>query len=83
MVQERVVVGIDVSKARLDVAVGSTGDPWSELNDSEGITRLVGRLQALSVDLVIVEATGGQQDALAGALAAAGLVRPARAQTRR
>jgi transposase len=70
---EFIVVGIDVSKARLDVAVGSQGEPWSEPNNPEGIARLVGRLAGLSVGLVVVEATGGQQDSVAGALAAAGV----------
>lgn len=34
---------------------------------------MVGRLAGLSVGLVVVEATGGQQDSVAGALAAAGV----------
>ena len=36
-----IFVGIDVSKARLDVAAGETGRPWNERNDMDGITRLV------------------------------------------
>jgi hypothetical protein len=36
--------GVDVSKARLDVAVRPTGERYSVVNDPEGIDTLVGRL---------------------------------------
>ena len=41
MKPEMVYVGIDVSKARLDIAVRPGGDKWSEANDDAGIGRLV------------------------------------------
>ncbi|MNT00024.1 Transposase [compost metagenome] len=73
MDQSGIVVGIDVSKARLDVALRPSGETWSVSNDEPGIASLVERLAPLEVSLVILEATGGQQDAAAAALAAAQL----------
>lgn len=52
-------IGIDVSKARLDVAVGEKGPAWSETNNVEGIARLLQRLVALQPQLIVVESTGG------------------------
>lgn len=52
-------VGIDVSKARLDVAVGEKGPTWSETQDAEGIGRLIRRLVELDPVLVVIESTGG------------------------
>jgi transposase len=66
-------VGIDVSKARLDVACRPQGRAWQCANDSEGIAALVERLLALNPALVVLEATGGYEAPLAAALAAAGL----------
>ena len=39
-------VGVDVSKARLDVAVRPAGELFSESNDERAISRLVKRLAA-------------------------------------
>jgi len=64
-------VGIDVSKRQLDVAVLPTGDAWQAPNTEEGISDLVGRIQALGSTLVVVEATGGLEWPLVGALGAA------------
>jgi transposase len=55
----QVVVGIDVSKAQLDVALRPTDDCWHVGNDESGITSLVERLQAVQPTLVVREATGG------------------------
>ncbi len=54
-----VFIGIDVSKAHLDVAVLSSGETWQEPNDEAGIAHLVGRVRALGPTLVVLEATGG------------------------
>ncbi len=59
-------VGIDVSKERLDVAVRPTGETWQVPYDAEGISSLTGCLRDLAVHLVVVEATGGMELALAG-----------------
>jgi len=52
-------VGIDVAKARLDVAVGQDGEYWQAGNDERGIRRSVERLLALQPCLVVLESTGG------------------------
>lgn len=73
MTTPEVWVGIDVAKAQLDIAVRPSGQGWRAGNEEEGIGQLVARLQALSPALVVLEATGGWEHAVAGALAAAGL----------
>jgi transposase len=65
-------VGIDVSKAQLDVALGDNEGTFSIANDEHGIRELLKRLTP-GVDLVILEATGGLEVAVAGALATAGI----------
>ena len=64
-------VGIDVSKDRLDVAVRPTGETWQVAYDAEGISSLVGNLRELVPQLVVLEATGGMELAVAGELALA------------
>jgi transposase len=66
-------VGIDVSKAALDVALRPEGEPWRCANDERGITDLVGRLRPLSPELIVLEATGGLERLAVAALALAGL----------
>ena len=64
-------VGIDVSKDRLDVAVRPTGETWQVPYDAEGISSLAGNLRELVPQLVVLEATGGMELAVAGELALA------------
>jgi transposase len=66
-------IGIDVSKAHLDVAVRSGPDPWQVENEEAGIATLVARLHELAPMLIVCEATGGYESALVAALAAAAL----------
>ena len=66
-------VGIDVSKDCLDVAVRPTGEAWQVPYDSQGSSDLVDRLGELAPQLVVLEATGGIEMALAGELAASQL----------
>jgi transposase len=66
-------VGIDVSKARLDVAVRPAPESWQVMNEEAGIASLVDRLAALTPALIVCEATGGYESALVAALAAAQL----------
>jgi transposase len=65
--------GVDVSKARLDVAVRPTGERYSLANEPEGIDALVGRLEEAGPELVVLEATGGFERPAAAALAASGI----------
>ncbi len=60
-----VFVGIDVSKETLDVAVRPSGERWRTTNDERGITELVSRLRPMGATLVVMEATGGYETALA------------------
>jgi transposase len=66
-------VGIDVSKDRLDVHLRPSGEAFSVSRDGKGLDELCGRLLALSVALVVLEATGGFETTVAAALAGAGL----------
>lgn len=74
-------VGIDVSKARLDVAVPG-GRVWQVDNTPDGIARLVQQMAEMQPELIVVEATGGYQRNVVDALFHAGLsvavVNPAR-----
>lgn len=68
-----VFVGIDISKARLDVALRPAGSPFTVPHDDAGIATVVARLGALAPVGIVVEATGGLEVLLSGALATAGL----------
>jgi transposase len=70
---DALVVGIDVSKDRLDVHVLPSGDAFFESNDAAGVERLVAGLAKRSPVLVALEATGGFEMLAAAALSAAGL----------
>src|SRR5919197_2866436 len=69
----QVFVGIDVSKAQLDVALRPTNDCWHVNHDAAGIAGLVERLRTVQPTLVVLEATGGLAVPVTGALADAGL----------
>lgn len=71
MNHEGVVVGVDVSKAKLDVAVEPGGRQWEVDNSDAGCEALAGRLKELKASLVVMEATGGLEALAAGVLAAA------------
>ncbi len=66
-------VGIDVCKARLDVAVGETGAQWNVDNRQVGIGELVERLKQLAPRLIVLESTGGLEHPAFLALGRAGL----------
>src|SRR3981189_3350372 len=70
---DRIIVGIDVSKDRLDVAVRPSGEAFAVSRDAAGVEQLVARLRKLSPHLVALEATGGFETVVAAALGAAGL----------
>ena len=63
-------VGIDVAKARVDVAVCPADEVWGVTNDEAGIRQLVSQLKALEPALVLLEASGGLELPLVAALAA-------------
>lgn len=67
------LIGIDVAKAELVVAARPSGDRWTVANDERGVRTLVDRLQRDTPELVVLEATGGYELLVVGALAAAQL----------
>jgi transposase len=74
----RVYVGVDVSKDRLDVCLRwsepeSREELFAVAHDEAGIDTLVSRVLEEPPMLVILEATGGFERAVVGALAAEGL----------
>ena len=71
--EQPVVVGIDVSKAELAVAVYPSGEAWTCATTPAALATLVARLTALAPTLMVLEATGGYEMPVAGACAAAGL----------
>lgn len=73
MSAEPVFVGIDVSKASLDVAVHRPATRWTVDYTEATLTPLVARLTALAPALIVLEATGGLEVPLVGAVAVAGL----------
>jgi transposase len=67
-------VGIDVSKDHLDAAWASGLHPAERLaNDPAGIARLVETLTRQPLERIILEASGGYEKPLVGALLSAGL----------
>jgi transposase len=73
MTDAAVFVGIDISKARLDVAVRPRGTAFGVDHDDAGIVTVIERLRSQPPTLVVLEATGGLEVVVASALAAAGL----------
>ena len=67
----RTYVGVDVSKAALDVAILPAREHFVVPNDEAGIDELLGKLLAeVSDALVVLEASGGFERTLTAALAA-------------
>jgi transposase len=73
MSETGIFVGVDVSKARLDVAVRPSGDTVTVPYDEAGLAGLVVQLQTWQPVAVVLEATGDLESAVVSALAAAGL----------
>ena len=67
------IVGIDVSKDRLDVHVRGPDERFDVARDTEGIAALVERLRALAPKAIGLEATGGLEAVVVASLAEAGL----------
>ena len=65
--------GIDVAKAKVDVAVRPTGQKWSMAYDKRGVRELISQMKEMSPALVVLEASGGLELPLVAALAAAEL----------
>ena len=72
MTSGAVYVGIDVSKATLDVCT-SDGEAWQVPNADRDMHALCTRLSKVQPELIVLEATGSYELRAAAALAAAGL----------
>jgi len=66
-------VGIDVSKARLDVDFSDDRGAFSTDNDSGGHARIVQALKEAGASRIVIEATGGYERLIVAELSAAGL----------
>ena len=66
------VVGIDVSKTRLDASAGGA-EVRSFASDAEGIAAIAEWLEAQAADLVVCEPTGGYEEPLVRSLRRAGI----------
>lgn len=73
MSKPEVVVGIDIAKDWLDVAVHDTSERFRLDNDQAGFAALIKRLRRFSVVAVGLEPSGGYERELAQALVGAGL----------
>jgi len=66
-------VGIDVSKAQLDLAIRPSDETAALPNDLAGIEAVVPRLRCLKPAVIVLEATGGLERAVVRALVVAAL----------
>lgn len=66
-------VGVDVSKATLDVCIAPSGQALHVVYDEEGVSQIVACLKETKPTLIVLEATGGLEVRLASELAAARL----------
>lgn len=68
-----VFVGVDVSKASVDVGVIPGDDVWQIAQEPEELQKLAEQLKALEPEVVVLEASGGYEGRVSAALAQAGL----------
>jgi len=61
-------VGIDVSKATLDVVIRPTGEYFQVPNSDQGHSQLIERLMLLAPQAIVLEATGGYERRCTAAL---------------
>jgi transposase len=70
---DKIIVGIDVSKDRLDVVVRPSGEMFAVDRNAAGVEKLAARLRELSPHIVALEATGGFETVVAAGLGGAEL----------
>lgn len=72
--KKKMYLGVDISKARLDLAAPVQNKEWSLSNDAAGWQALLGLLGEWEEDVVVVcEASGGYERGLIGALQRGGI----------
>ena len=65
LTDDSLIVGIDVAKATLDIARSDTERTDTFANDKKGIARFLKTLTPDSPALLVIEATGGYERAVA------------------
>lgn len=70
---ETIVIGVDVSKDRLDIHVRPSAEAFTVARNADGLAALIERIGPLHPAAVAVEATGGFETVVAATLGAAGL----------
>ena len=73
MSEDKMFVGIDVCKAWLDIVIYPSGESWRVGNDETGFAKIVEKFQAIRVERIVVEATGGYESQLVERLCQSGL----------
>jgi hypothetical protein len=66
-------IGIDIAKAEFEIKESASPGTYSERHNHTGIRKIVRRMVAIQPKLVVMEATGGLEKALARALDDAGI----------
>lgn len=66
--QKRVYAGVDVAKAKLDVAIMGENTTYIHTNTKKGIGELITQLRTKEVTTVVLEATGGYERLLVSQL---------------
>ena len=66
---DKIHIGIDVSKATLDVAISNQKEIKSFSNDEKGINQIINYLKREKPVLIVMESTGGLEKLLAASLA--------------
>jgi len=61
-------IGVDVAKDSMEVALHESQERWSYTNDETGIGKLTTRMKKLKPSLIVMEATGGYEVAVAAEL---------------
>jgi len=67
---DKIYIGIDVSKATLDVATSDRKEIKSFSNDEKGINQVINYLKKEKPFLTVMESTGGLEKLLAASLGA-------------
>ncbi len=70
---EQFYIGIDVSKADLDIAAYPGPKVWEHKNTARGIAKTVAKMKQVNPKLIVMEATGGLEEPLRKALYKANL----------
>lgn len=73
IIDEKIYIGIDVSKSLLDVYILPSHKHMVFKNNPQGFKKLIQKFLRLSPELIVMEATGGYEKPLAQALSLAGL----------